>query len=188
MTPADETAGFEPSAPAMGATGTPNFNADPAAGGSYGAASATQTGATQSRLREEAMKLRGQATDKARSAAEDGKARAADKVDAFARTAHDIAGRLEEQTGPQIGQYAHQAADMLDRLSDGLRTKSVDELLDDARTLIRANPAVAIGVAAAVGFALSRFLKATASDAEMAGGYSRAPLVAAGNPAPRYDA
>jgi ElaB/YqjD/DUF883 family membrane-anchored ribosome-binding protein len=186
MTSADQTAGSEPSTPAMG-TGGAGFNADQASGG-FAAGSATHAGATQSRLREEAMKLRGQATDKARSAAEDGKARAAAKVDEFARTAHDIAGRLEEQTGPQIGQYAHQAADMLDRLSDGLRTKSVDELLDDARMLIRANPAVAIGVAAAVGFALSRFLKATASDTEMAGGYSRAPSVAPGNAAPRYDA
>lgn len=187
MTPADETAGFEPSTPAMGATGA-TFNADPAAGGDFAAGSATQAGATQSRLREEAMRLRSQATDKARTAAEDGKARAATKVDEFARTAHDIASRIEEQTGPQVGQYAHQAADMLDRLSDGLRNKSVDELLDDARTLIRANPAVAIGVAAAVGFALSRFLKATANDHDVTGGYSRAPSVAAGNGAPRYDA
>jgi hypothetical protein len=115
------------------------------------------------RAKEEAVRLRGQATDRARSAAETGKTRATETIDGFARAVHEAAGNLEQQVNPQIAQYAHRAADALDSLSDSLRNKSVDELIDNARDFARRSPAVAIGAAVAVGFALSRFLKATSS-------------------------
>src|SRR5687767_4811998 len=102
------------------------------------------------RAKEEAVKLRGQATDRARSAAETGKTRATETIDGFARAVHEAAGNLEQQVSPQIAQYAHRAADALDDLSETLRSKSVDELIDDARDFARRSPAVAIGAAVAV--------------------------------------
>ena len=112
-------------------------------------------------VREHATKLRGQATDRARTAAESGKDRATQTLDGLAQAVHDAAGNLEQQVSPQIAQYAHRAADALDDLSESLRNKSVDELMDDVQSYMRRSPAVAIGAAVAVGFALSRFLKAT---------------------------
>ncbi len=115
---------------------------------------------------EQASRLKGQATDRIRSAAVDGKTRAADKLDGFAQTAHEAAQKIEEQAGPQVGRYAHQAADALDQLSSTLRNKDVDELWNDAQMLMRRSPALAIGAAAAVGFALARFLKASSERME----------------------
>jgi len=112
-------------------------------------------------VREQASKLRGQATDRARTAAESGKDRATQTLDGLAQEVHDAAGNLEQQVGPQVAQYAHRAADALDELSASLRNKSVDELMDDVQGYMRRSPAVAIGAAVAVGFALSRFLKAS---------------------------
>lgn len=131
----------------------------------FGSSGGASAGGTErfSKVREEATKLRGQATDRARTAAEQGKTRATETIDGLARAVHDAAGNLEQQVNPQIAQYVHRAADALDDLSESLRNKSVDELVDDARSFARRSPAVAIGAAVAVGFALARFLKATSS-------------------------
>ena len=139
-----------------GSMGQGSFNAGATAG-------STGNPDKLSRVKEEATKLRGQATDRARSAAEQGKTRATETIDGFARAVHDAAGNLEQQVSPQVAQYAHRAADALDSLSESLRSKSVDELVDEARSFARRSPAIAIGAAVAVGFALARFLKATSS-------------------------
>lgn len=186
------TPGMEPTTPAAGASSSstadpvasgigiddsvtrsgPDVSESSAATGatmSQGGFTAGSTGGSEKlsrakeRAREEAVKLRGQATDRARNAAETGKTRATETIDGFARAVHEAAGNLEQQVNPQIAQYAHRAADALDSLSESLRNKSVDDLIDDARDFARRSPAVAIGAAVAVGFALSRFLKATAS-------------------------
>jgi len=172
--------------------------------GTTGGSAIGSTGAGGSdrmaRVREEATKLRGQATDRARTAAEQGKSRATETIDGLARAVHDAAGNLEQQVSPQVAQYAHRAADALDSLSSSLRNKSVDELVDDARSFARRSPAVAIGAAVAVGFALARFLKATQSPAT--GSYRRSEYAldddddmpgltttrTAGSTQPRYNA
>jgi ElaB/YqjD/DUF883 family membrane-anchored ribosome-binding protein len=152
--------GFEPMDPPIAAS---SAVVDPGARGP--GSDATRDEGALAKVRGEATRLRSEATDRARSAAEDGKLKATETLDGFARSIHDVAGNLEEQVGPQLAQYAHRAADTLDELSANLRSKSVDELVDDARGFVRRSPAIAIGAAVAVGFALSRFLKATASDA-----------------------
>lgn len=151
----------DPTGTALGAS---TAVVDPAAAGGYDEEDAA-TGRF-SRVREEASRLRGEAGDRVRSYAEDGKARATDRLDGFAQSIHDIAGNLEDQVGPQLAQYAHSAADKLDEISANLRNKSVDELVDDARGFVRRSPAIAIGAAVAVGFALSRFLKASKAEAK----------------------
>ncbi len=196
------TSGMEPSTPAMGASGSTadptaggnKINVDDtqtrrgpdvsdssastqmasgAAAGSTGGMG--DEGAGQQRfakVREEAVKLRGQATDRARTAAEQGKTRATETLDGFAQAVHEAAGSLEQQVGPQVAQYAHRAADALDNLSASLRNKSVDQLVDDATNYARRSPAIAIGAAVALGFALSRFLKASSSAGTSRGSYA----------------
>lgn len=181
--------GNEPATPAVGASESPSASGigvndsltagsgpdigQAAPGVSGAAASGTMAAGTTTigtedassekfaRVKTEASKLRDQATDRARSAAVTGKQRASETIDGLAQTVHETAAKLEQQTSPQVARYAHQAADALDSLSATLRTKDVDELVDDARQLIRRSPAIAIGAAAAIGFALSRFLKAS---------------------------
>ena len=104
-------------------------------------------------------KLVGQATDKARAFADQGKAAGADKIDQFAQMLSDAAGTVEEKLGGQYAQYARDAADRVAGLSSTVRNKDVDELVEDVRNFVRASPAVAVGVAAAVGFAIARVVQ-----------------------------
>jgi ElaB/YqjD/DUF883 family membrane-anchored ribosome-binding protein len=52
------------------------------------------------------------------------------------------------------------AVGSIDGIADALAEKSVDELVEDGRALVRAQPAAAVGIAIALGFLAGRFLKA----------------------------
>lgn len=115
---------------------------------------------TFSGVREQAMSLKDQAFGQARSAAEEGKSRAAEAISGIAQAARDAAGQLgQNPTIAPVGKYGEQAADALERFAGTLRNKEVDALLDDVAGLVRRNPAVAAGVAVVVGFALSRLFR-----------------------------
>jgi ElaB/YqjD/DUF883 family membrane-anchored ribosome-binding protein len=109
--------------------------------------------------REEASKLFGQAGDKARSFADTGKERATGALDEFSTLMRDAATSVDEKLGEQYGAYARSAADQISGFAESLRGKQVDDLLDDARDFVKKSPAVAVGVAAGVGFVLARLLK-----------------------------
>lgn len=110
-------------------------------------------------VRDEAGKLAGQAGDKARSFADTGKEKATGALDEFSNMMRDAAGTVDEKLGEQYGQYARSAADQISGLAESLRGKQVDDLLDDAREFVKKSPAVAVGIAAGVGFVLARLLK-----------------------------
>lgn len=105
-------------------------------------------------------KLRGQATDKARDLAEDGKARASGALGQLSQLLTDAAGQVDDKLGEQYGHYARTAAEKVQGFSSHLDGKSVDELVDSARELVRKSPGMAIGAAAAVGFVVARLLTA----------------------------
>ena len=116
------------------------------------------SGAAQT-LKDEAGKLTQTGVEKARAYAVDGKDRAGGALDEFARLMNDAAGSVDDRLGAQYGDYARSAATSLTGFADTLRNKDVDELLNDARDLVKKSPAVAIGTAAAVGFVLARLVK-----------------------------
>lgn len=115
--------------------------------------------ATADRVREEAGKFAGQAGDKARAIADTGKERATGALDEFSTLMRDAAGSVDERLGEQYGQYARSAANQISSLAESIRGKQVDDLLDDAREFVRKSPAVAVGLAAGVGFVVVRLLK-----------------------------
>lgn len=110
--------------------------------------------------RDYVAKGREQAADKARGFAEDGKARATDALTQLSRMLTDAAGQIDEKLGAQYGQYARSAADRVQGFSSTIDQKSVEDLLDDARELVRKSPEVAVGIAAGVGFVLARLIGA----------------------------
>lgn len=115
-------------------------------------------------LRDEASDFVSQATDKARKAANTGKDKAAGAMGDVASMVEDVAKTLDEKVGAQYGDYARKAASAVSGVADGLKSKEVEQLLDDARDFVRRKPAVAIGAAAAVGFLLTRLIKAGDDD------------------------
>lgn len=116
------------------------------------------SGAIQA-LRDGAGQIGKQATDRARTYAEDSKARAGGALDEFAKLVGDAAPTVDERLGEQYGKYARSAADQISGFAETLRTRNVDDLVADARDFVKKSPVVAIGAAAAIGFALARLVK-----------------------------
>ncbi len=127
-------------------------------------ASASGSGSTLADAKQSARDYvtrgREQAADKARGFAEDGKARASDALTHLSQMLTDAAGQVDEKLGAQYGQYARSAADRVQGFSSAIDQKSVEDLLDDARELVRKSPEVAVGLAAGVGFVLARLIGA----------------------------
>lgn len=130
-------------------------------GGGRGAGNASP-GATDklvSQVKEQVVSLRGQATDKLRGFADDGKGRATTLLDDVASIIEDAARSIDERLGGEYGGYAHSASEAVSAFAGKIRDKSVDDLVDDTREIVRKSPAVAIAAAAVVGFALMRVVR-----------------------------
>jgi ElaB/YqjD/DUF883 family membrane-anchored ribosome-binding protein len=110
-------------------------------------------------IKDNAGKYTAQATDKVRTFAEDGKARASGALEQVAQLLTDAAGQVDEKLGAQYGGYARSAAETVSGFADQVKAKDIDELFDDARELVRKSPAIAVGAAAAVGFVVARLVQ-----------------------------
>lgn len=107
---------------------------------------------------DEMGRLYGQATARARDAANQGKNKAAEGLEGLAKMIDDSANAVDDKLGSQYGDYARSAAQTVANLAGTLEQKDVDELVDATREFVRKSPAVAIGSAAVVGFMLARLL------------------------------
>jgi ElaB/YqjD/DUF883 family membrane-anchored ribosome-binding protein len=114
-------------------------------------------------VKEEAGIFAEKAGHGAKSAAKSGKDMAADAMKGLADAARQMAGKLDDgeldSGNAKAADYARRAADGMERFSASLKQKEIEEIADDARNAVRNNPAVAVGAAAIIGFALARFLK-----------------------------
>jgi len=133
---------------------SPSDGTKTAEGGQEGAAGTRQT------ISENVTKLKGEAADRVLGLADQGKARASGALDQLSQMLNDAATQVDDKLGSQYGQYARSAAESVQGFSSSLNERSVDDLLDDARALVRKSPAVAIGAAAAAGFLVARLLSA----------------------------
>jgi ElaB/YqjD/DUF883 family membrane-anchored ribosome-binding protein len=120
-------------------------------------------------VREGLATLKGQAGDRVRQFADDGKTRASDALDELSRVVEDAAVSIEDRLGEDYGGYARKAAEGISSFATTLRERDVDELYEDVRGFVRRSPAVAIGIAAAVGFTLVRLVKAGLPEDEQEG-------------------
>ena len=114
---------------------------------------------TRQAVTAEAGKLGGQAGDKLRAFADDGKTKASGALDDVAKMISDAAGTIDEKVGVQFGGYARSASTAVADFSEKLRGKDVDDLVAEARDFVKKSPGIAIGAAAAVGFVLARVLR-----------------------------
>ena len=130
----------------------------------------TTTDKLVSQVRDQVASLRDQAGDKLRSAADDGKGKAATLLDDIAGIIEDAARSIDERLGDDYGDYAHRASTAVANFAGGVRDKSVDDIIDGTRDVVRRSPAVAIAAAAVVGFALMRVVR---TGYEQAGGNGR---------------
>jgi hypothetical protein len=85
---------------------------------------------------------------------------AADQIDQVAQ-ALNRAGEELNQSQPTLANYAAQFASSVSTFASRLRDGNMDDLVTDARELARRNPGLFLIGGVAVGFAVSRFLKAS---------------------------
>ncbi|MDQ7914403.1 hypothetical protein RCF34_14920 [Pseudomonas sp. 102515] len=86
---------------------------------------------------------------------------AADQLGAIAQSAQAAADELEDKDTLGLAHYVSDMARSLTGLAEDLRGKSAEQLLHQAGTLARDNPALFLTGSIAIGFGLSRFLKAS---------------------------
>jgi hypothetical protein len=107
------------------------------------------------------------AQDRARDLADEQKSAAAEQIEEVARTIDD-AGAAVERALPQAAPYVRQAASTVRAASSALRDRSVDDLITMASDFARRQPAAMAGLSLFAGFAMARFLKASADRRETA--------------------
>ncbi|MFZ4689044.1 MAG: hypothetical protein ACOYLS_07390 [Polymorphobacter sp.] len=93
--------------------------------------------------------------------AEDGKSELVRGFDNLVTLANELAAQVDSAGGGAIASYAWQAAGLLGDIQSGLRDKPVEDLLEDGRTIIREQPALAVGVAVVAGFLVARLVKSS---------------------------
>jgi ElaB/YqjD/DUF883 family membrane-anchored ribosome-binding protein len=131
-----------------------------------------------SQVRDQVGNLRGQATERLRGYADDGKSKATDLLEEMAGVIDDAARSIDQRLGEEYGEYAHRASGAVADFAGRIRGKSVDDLVDDTRDFVRKSPTVTIAAAAVVGFALMRVVR---TGLEEAGGRRRTGGRSGGN-------
>ncbi|HYI39469.1 MAG TPA: hypothetical protein VE053_04035 [Allosphingosinicella sp.] len=141
-------------------SGTRSDDAD--GGGTIGSGtrSTGTAGNVTEQVKGQIYNLRDQAGGKVREFADTGKTRATDMLEELSRVVADTADSIDERLGNNYGEYARKAADGVSGFAESIRGKEVDELYDNVRSAVRKSPALAIGIAAVVGFTLVRLVKA----------------------------
>jgi hypothetical protein len=100
-----------------------------------------------------------EARTRATELATEGKAKASEAISSLGRVVGENAATLDEKFGAQYGDYARSASQTLQSTAAKLEQKSVGELGEDAREMVRKSPAAAVGLAALAGFLLARLFR-----------------------------
>lgn len=103
--------------------------------------------------------LTAEAKTKATELAYEGKAKASEAISGLSRIVADNAGTIDDKLGAKYGDYARSASASLDEFSSKLESKSVEELGEDAREIVRKSPGAAVGLAALAGFMIARLFR-----------------------------
>lgn len=117
-----------------------------------------------SQVKDQVTSLRGQAGDRIRGYADDGKTKATGLLDDISGVIEDAARSIDTRLGDDYGDYAHRASAAVSSFAGKVRDKSIDDLLDDTREIVRKSPGVAIAAAAVIGFALMRVVRTGLDD------------------------
>jgi hypothetical protein len=101
----------------------------------------------------------GQAKVKAGELAREGKDRASDALASLGKVVAENATALDDKFGSRYGDYARGAARGLQETAAKLDNKSVEQIGEDAREMVRKSPAAAVGLAALAGFLFARLFR-----------------------------
>jgi F0F1-type ATP synthase membrane subunit b/b' len=113
--------------------------------------------------KQQVQQARGQARDRLREQVDQRSTQAGERVSSTAHDVRSVADELRKQGKDQPARLAEQAAERVERAGGYLKESDADRILRDVEDFGRQKPwAVALG-GVALGFAASRFLKASSS-------------------------
>jgi hypothetical protein len=118
---------------------------------------------TAQQAKDKAQEAAGQARRGLRDQVDQRSTQAGERVGGVAHDVRDVAGQLREQGKDQPAKLAEQAAQRAESLGDYLKRSDGDTILRDVEDLGRRQPWAVIAGGLALGFAASRFLKASSS-------------------------
>jgi seryl-tRNA synthetase len=101
--------------------------------------------------------------DRAQSVIEEGKGKITSSLDAVASTLSKTTAELQSSELGQLAPYGEKLQYWTQGLSDYLKNANASDLLSDAESLARRQPAVFLGGAFVVGLLAARFLKSSSS-------------------------
>jgi len=103
-----------------------------------------------------------QAQERAKSMMAEQKERAAGSVESMAQALRQTGEQLRSQDqAATVAPYVDRVADQIEQVSNYLRTKDVNELIDDVERFARREPALFVGGAFALGLLAARFMKSS---------------------------
>jgi hypothetical protein len=119
---------------------------------------------------EKAQQAAGQAMQQARRQVDQGSTQAGERLSTTASDMRSVAQQLREQGKDQPAKMADQAADRAERLGGYLKEADADRILADLEDFGRRQPLAVMFGGLAIGFAASRFLKASSQQRYEQGG------------------
>ena len=146
----------------LGSTDTRTRRGDSSLTTSDSSDSSTGTGTgggVREAIKDGTDKLKSTASDRAMGFVSQGIERSSGALSNVSGLIGDTAANLDERLGAQYGDYARQAAQSIERAAQSLAGKDPEELIDDARAIVRKSPGIALAGAAILGFALVRVVK-----------------------------
>lgn len=111
--------------------------------------------------KEQAQQVTSQATDRARGMIDERTTQAGEQINTQVEDIRTVAQSLREQGKEGPAKIAEQAADRAQRVGSYLTDSDGDRILSDVERIARQNPWAVIAGGLALGFAASRFLKAS---------------------------
>jgi len=151
-------------------TGAPGTAADQTAGTGTESVSASATSSRDSNLGstsgdgQSGHGLVNQIRQKATSQINEQKNRATEGLGGVAQAVRDSTQQLRAQHYDTVADMVERAADQIERFSQNLRDRDLDQIVSDAQDLARKNPSVFIGASFAAGLLAARFMKASRPD------------------------
>mgnify|MGYP001275686842 CR=1 FL=1 len=128
-----------------------------------GTASANGPSSTTEQAKEKVQEAKGQAAGRVRQQVDQRSTLAGEQVNSTASDIRSVADQLREQGKDQPAKLAEQAAERAERLGDYLQRADGDTILGDLEDFGRRQPWAVIAGGVALGFAASRFLKASST-------------------------
>ena len=112
-------------------------------------------------LKSKASELTQEAKQRGRKQLDTTKQAAADQAQKVAGVIEQASAELGRHDQQSLARYTGDFANSIKTLADNLKNRSIDELGNDALALARRNPTLFLLGSVAIGFALSRFIKAS---------------------------